>query len=202
MPGALGSDQSARVRQLETLVREYKSELESQSRDSRALEEKIAQGQGFVKSSLLDEARTQITTLENQITSFETTLLELQNANTTLDAEVNDLMRRVASGEYNPKQERVIELHNNPAAKIMAVRNQVLEDLRKENEALLRGGGGGGGGERSVPRESWERLSKEKDELERGHAKRLMRLKEVSSLFQLARRWVVVVEDWHRRLLW
>jgi len=201
MPGALGTDQSARVRQLETLVGEYKSELESQSRDSRALEDKIAQGQGFVKSSSLDEARTHITTLENQITSFETTLTELQNANTTLDAEVNDLMRRVASGEYNPKQERVIELHNNPAAKIMAVRNQVLEDLRKENEALLKGGGGGQG-EGSVPRESWERLSKEKEELERGHAKRLMRLKEVSSLFQLARRWVVVVEDWHRRFLW
>jgi regulator of replication initiation timing len=176
MPGGLGSsDQSARIRQLEHLVKEYKAELESHSRDSRDIEEKIAK--------VLDEAQSQIQSLQSQITSFESTLSELQNANTTLDAEVNDLMRRVASGEYNPKSERVIEFQNNPAAKIMAVRNQVLEDLRKENEALLRSGGGGGGGEGSVPRESWERLCKEKEELEKGHAKRLMRLKEVSVSF-------------------
>jgi len=183
MPGGLGSsDQSARIRQLERLVQEYKNELESHSRDSRDIEEKIAKGQGLVKQAVLDEAQSQITSLQSQITSFESTLSELQNANTTLDAEVNDLMRRVASGEYNPKSERVIEFQNNPAAKIMAVRNQVLEDLRKENEALLRSGAGGGSGEGSVPRESWERLCKEKEELERGHAKRLMRLKEVSSV--------------------
>jgi mitotic spindle assembly checkpoint protein MAD1 len=181
MPGGLGSsDQSARIRQLEHLVKEYKAELESHSRDSRDIEEKIAKGQGLVKQSVLDEAQSQIQSLQSQITSFESTLSELQNANTTLDAEVNDLMRRVASGEYNPKSERVIEFQNNPAAKIMAVRNQVLEDLRKENEALLRSGGVGGG-EGSVPKESWERLCKEKEELEKGHAKRLMRLKEVSS---------------------
>jgi mitotic spindle assembly checkpoint protein MAD1 len=194
MPGGLGSsDQSARIRQLEHLVKEYKAELESHSRDSRDIEEKIAKGQGLVKQSVLDEAQSQITSLQSQITSFESTLSELQNANTTLDAEVNDLMRRVASGEYNPKSERVIEFQNNPAAKIMAVRNQVLEDLRKENEALLRSGGGSGGGEGSVPRESWERLCKEKEELERGHAKRLMRLKEVSFSF--------VPLDWRYRLV-
>ena len=182
MPGGLrSSDQSARIRQLERLVQEYKNELESHSRDSRDIEEKIAKGQGLVKQAVLDEAQSRITSLQSQITSFESTLSELQNANTTLDAEVNDLMRRVASGEYNPKSERVIEFQNNPAAKIMAVRNQVLDDLRKENEALLRSGAGGGSGEGSVPRESWERLCKEKEELERGHAKRLMRLKEVSS---------------------
>jgi DNA repair exonuclease SbcCD ATPase subunit len=162
MPGGMGSgssDQSARIRQLEQLVQQYKSDLESTSRDSRDLEAQIA-------------------SLESQIKSFEQTLQELQSANTTLDAEVNDLMRRVASGEYNPKAERVIELQNNPAGRIMAVRNSVLEDLRKENEALLRNGSGGGDG--SVPRESWERLSKEKEDLEKAHAKRLMRLKEVS----------------------
>jgi len=180
MPGGLGSsDQSARIRQLEHLLKDYKTELESHSRDSRDLEEKIAKGQGLVKQSLLDEAETTISSLQSQITSFESTLSELQSANTTLDAEVNDLMRRVASGEYNPKTERVIEYGNNPAAKIMAVRNKVLEDLRNENEVLLRSGRGGGG-EGSVPRESWERLCKEKEELETAHAKRLLRLKEVS----------------------
>jgi mitotic spindle assembly checkpoint protein MAD1 len=183
MPGGLQlSDQSARIRQLEHLVKEYKSELESISRDSRDLETKIAKGQGLVSSTLLEEANSRISTHESTIKSLETTLAELQSANTTLDAEVNDLMRRVASGEYNPKTERIVELQNNPAAKIMAVRTQILEDLKKENEVLIQRlrSSGGDGGEGSIPRESWERLVKEKEELEKAHAKRLMRLKEVS----------------------
>jgi mitotic spindle assembly checkpoint protein MAD1 len=97
-------------------------------------------------------------------------------------------MRRVASGEYNPATERCIELKANPAAKEQAIRTKMLEDLRAENEALLerlrsvdrqpvpdKGMG-------LVPRESFERLSREKEEMERAHAKRLLRLKEVSSI--------------------
>jgi mitotic spindle assembly checkpoint protein MAD1 len=196
MPGGLGSpDQSARIRRLESLVSQYKSELDSQSRDSRDLEEKIAQGQGLVKSSLLTDSQNQIATLESQLQGLEQTLQEVQVANTTLDAEVNDLMRRVASGEYNPKRERVLELQSNPAGRMMAIRNQVLEDLKKENEVLIErlrasgasgagGAGGEPGGEGSglIPKESWDRLCKEKRDMEKAHEKRLMRLKEVSLL--------------------
>jgi hypothetical protein len=196
MPGGLGSsDQSARVRQLESLVNQYKSELDSQSRDSRDLEDKIAQGQGLVKSSLLTESQDRITTLETQIQGLEQTLQEVQVANTTLDAEVNDLMRRVASGEYNPKRERVLELQSNPAGKMMAIRNQVLEDLKRENEVLIErlrattsgasGAGGGGEGAGLIPKESWDRLCKEKRDMEKAHEKRLMRLKEVSLLSEI-----------------
>jgi mitotic spindle assembly checkpoint protein MAD1 len=196
MPGGLGSpDQSARIRRLESLVSQYKSELDSQSRDSRDLEEKIAQGQGLVKSSLLTDSQNQIATLESQLQGLEQTLQEVQVANTTLDAEVNDLMRRVASGEYNPKRERVLELQSNPAGRMIAIRNQVLEDLKKENEVLIErlrasgasgagGAGGEPGGEGSglIPKESWDRLCKEKRDMEKAHEKRLMRLKEVSLL--------------------
>jgi mitotic spindle assembly checkpoint protein MAD1 len=192
MPGGLGSsDQSARIRQLESLVTQYKSELDSQSRDSRDLEEKIARGQGLVKSSLLTESQNRIATLKAQIQGLEQTLQEVQVANTTLDAEVNDLMRRVASGEYNPKRERVLELQSNPAGKMMAIRNQVLEDLKRENEVLIErlratasgaSGAEGAGEEGSglIPKESWDRLCKEKKDMEKAHEKRLMRLKEVS----------------------
>lgn len=194
MPGGLGSsDQSGRIRQLESLVAQYKTELDSQSRDSRDLEEKIAQGQGLVKSTLLAESQNTITSLETQIQALEQTFQEVQMANTTLDAEVNDLMRRVASGEYNPTKERVLELQSNPASRIMAIRNQVLEDLKKENEVLIErlratpsggagaaGGEGGGEGSGLIPKESWDRLCKEKKDMEKAHEKRLMRLKEVS----------------------
>ena len=91
-------------------------------------------------------------------------------------------MRRVVSGEYNPERERCLELRLNPAAKIKAIRNEELEKLKKENEALLDKLSASGGGAGGVPVESFERLRAEKEDLERSHAKRLQRLKEVSCL--------------------
>lgn len=119
----------------------------------------------------------------SDVESLESTISQLTSANTTLDAEVNDLMRRVASGEYNPALERCIELKANPAAKVQAVRTKELDDLRRENEALLdRLKADTGGAEAGVPNASFERLRVEKEELERAHAKRLLRLKEVGLL--------------------
>lgn len=184
MPGGLGSsdqNQTARIRQLESLVSTYKTELENMSRDSRDLEERLAKGAGLVNASLLEEAESRINSLSNTVANLESSIAELNSANMRLEAEANDLMRRVASGEYNPQKERVIELAGNPAAKVMAIRQRVLDDLKAENEALLRRGGSVEG-EGAVPRESWERLVKEKEEMERAHAKRLQRLKEVSQV--------------------
>jgi mitotic spindle assembly checkpoint protein MAD1 len=67
------------------------------------------------------------------------------------------------------------------------VRTKQLEDLRTENGALLQRlksvdktpVSPGAENTGLVPRESFERLSREKEDLERAHAKRLLRLKEV-----------------------
>jgi mitotic spindle assembly checkpoint protein MAD1 len=201
MPGAVQSDQSARVKSLERLVSEYKERVESMSRDSSELEDRLIEGKGLVKQAKLDEAQARIDELtasrysadpvvflgadEAEIQEFETLISELTTANTTLDAEVNDLMRRVASGEYDPSRERCLELKDNPAAKIKAIRNEQLEALKQENEALVaqlenvKSGGGKEGDEGFVPVETYKRLRAEKEELEKAHAKRLMRLKEV-----------------------
>jgi hypothetical protein len=93
-------------------------------------------------------------------------------------------MRRVASGEYNPEKERCIELSVNPASKIKAIRSEELAKLKRENEALLDrlsdAGSASTGEKGGIPVESFERLRKEKEDLEKAHAKRLQRLKEVS----------------------
>jgi mitotic spindle assembly checkpoint protein MAD1 len=110
-------------------------------------------------------------------------------------------MRRVASGEYNPSRERLVELKNNPASREFAIRTKTLEDLKAENQALLdelvkvdtraaEGDAAGIEGQEQgvlglVPRMSYERLLKEKEDLERAHAKRLLRLKEVSQCLRL-----------------
>lgn len=63
MPGAIQGDQSGRVRQLEQLVDQYRSELDSVSRDSRDVEDRLTSGAGLVKQSALDEAIEKISRL-------------------------------------------------------------------------------------------------------------------------------------------
>ncbi|WWC86741.1 uncharacterized protein L201_001619 [Kwoniella dendrophila CBS 6074] len=203
MPGGMISDQSAKVAELESLVELYKSELDSISRDSRETEERIAQGMGLVKSSDLDEAKSKTERLQEDIQSLESTITELTSANTRLDGEVNDLMRRVASGEYNPNVERVLEFKDSPSNRIMAVRTQTLIDLQNENNELLEklkeldeiiSSNSPSSStsnvqpaeqkreaceQATVPRSSFDRLKKEKEDLEKNHEKRLMRLKEI-----------------------
>lgn len=96
-------------------------------------------------------------------------------------------MRRVASGEYNTERERCLELSSNPAAKVHAVRNAQLEDLRRENAALLdrlktldTAPSDGGAG--LVPRASYDRLERERNTAAAAHDKRLLRLKEIFGL--------------------
>jgi mitotic spindle assembly checkpoint protein MAD1 len=177
------------------LLDTYKTQVEEMDRDTKEREEKLVEGAGFVKQSVLDETNEHneklaagelddaliVLMLTADIANLEATIAELTSANATLDAEVNDLMRRVVSGEYNPERERCLELRLNPAAKIKAIRNEELEKLKKENEALLDQLSASGGGAGGVPIESFERLRSEKEDLERSHAKRLQRLKEVSS---------------------
>lgn len=116
-------------------------------------------------------------------------------------------MQRVASGEFNPAYERCLELRNNPARKIWGIRKQELEDLKAENGELLerlaeldgllaesQAGAGASTGdgaapvrEGMVPRSSYDRLKAEKEELEKAHAKRLQRLKEVGIIFLVSK---------------
>ena len=174
------ADQSAQVAQLQRLVKTYRAELDAMARDSRETEAALTAGAGLVKISELESAQERIAALEASISAFDSTISELTAANTTLDAEVNDLMRRVASGEYNPTAERCLELSDNPAARVHAVRRAELDGFKAENEALLRGKG------ESVPKESWERAVKEKEEVEAAYEKRLQRLREVSLRHLLA----------------
>jgi len=63
--GLTSVDSSSRVKQLEKLVETYKAELDSMSRDSRDLEDRLTEGKGLVKQSLLDESQAKIGQLES-----------------------------------------------------------------------------------------------------------------------------------------
>jgi mitotic spindle assembly checkpoint protein MAD1 len=117
--------------------------------------------------------------LTTEIETLNSTIEELNAANSTLDGEVTELMKRVASGEFNPARERCLELAANPAAKVKAVRAQQLEELKAENAALLERLAGAG---EAVPLMVYEKLVQERDDMKVNHEKRLQRLKEVSWL--------------------
>nr|ODN75661.1 mitotic spindle assembly checkpoint protein MAD1 [Cryptococcus depauperatus CBS 7841] len=191
-------DNSCKVAQLEELVGVYKAELEDMARDSRATEEKITHGKGLVQIADLEISQSRISQLEQEVAALEATVQDLTTANTHLDGEVNSLMQRVSSGEYNTAIERCLEHRNNPSSRVLAIRKQELQELKGENEELLerlaeldgllaqnsggdqmptRSQGEDSGG--VVPRSSFNRLKKEKEELEKAHAKRLLRLKEI-----------------------
>jgi mitotic spindle assembly checkpoint protein MAD1 len=52
------------VNYLEKQVKLYKAELEAVARDSRELEDRLTQGAGLVKQTMLDEAQTKADTLQ------------------------------------------------------------------------------------------------------------------------------------------
>lgn len=118
------------------------------------------------------------------------TTLESQTSHiATLERDLADAELRLGSGEYNAKIWRCVEFAENPAARDHAIRKETLEKLRGENGALVErikelegrvGAGVTSEGHGMVPRETYERLKDEFEEKERGHEKRLMRLKEVS----------------------
>lgn len=149
----------------------------------------------------VDEYRRMIDDFQNgdgQLSPANTaTQAALDAANATLEAQAAQLANlerdladaelRVGSGEYNTKIWRCVEFADSPAARDHAIRKETLEKLRGENGALverikeLEGRvGGGSAGHGMVPRETYDRLKDEFEEKERGHEKRLLRLKEVS----------------------
>ncbi|EAL18454.1 hypothetical protein CNBJ0960 [Cryptococcus deneoformans B-3501A] len=178
------------------------------SQDLDKAQEKISQlEEGKGSSFYLTCRSTNQKILETEIADLSSSVSYLTSSNTALNAEVANLMQRVVSGEFNPAYERCLELRNNPAQKIWGIRKQELEDLKAENGELLErlaeldgllaesqagagasasasasvgaGGGGAPAHERMVPRSSYDRLKTEKEELEKAHAKRLQRLKEI-----------------------
>lgn len=182
------------------------------SQDLDKAQEKISQlEEGKGSSFYLTCRSTNQKILETEIADLSSSVSYLTSSNTALNAEVANLMQRVVSGEFNPAYERCLELRNNPAQKIWGIRKQELEDLKAENGELLErlaeldgllaesqagagasasasasvgaGGGGAPAHERMVPRSSYDRLKTEKEELEKAHAKRLQRLKEVGIRF-------------------
>lgn len=132
-------------------------------------------------------------TFREKHTSLSSELALLKEEAAALQASHDLLERRVAIGEYDPRSFRCLQLELNPSTMDLAIRTATLEALRAENAALIdqlrreggtdaaAAGGVGGDGGGVVPRETYDRVMKERQEEKAQMEKRLMRLKEVRS---------------------
>ncbi|THH15458.1 hypothetical protein EW146_g5021 [Bondarzewia mesenterica] len=191
------------IRDLEGLVQEYKTrtqdlEHEIDELSKRQLPSPAKQGPRLreLKEALqkeeeaLEEAQK---ALEQSEAESEKQLEQIEELEQTLF----ELRGEIGAGRHVPPGVRILSLKDNPAQQWTDLRQEVMDRLKNENEALIRrlkeleesGAGqvtttklGEGHSNNLVPRESWEAVSKEKHELEeivKQKEKRLLRLQQV-----------------------
>lgn len=132
----------------------------------------------------LNELASETTQHLDKIEELEQTLFELRG--------------EIAGGRRIPPGVRILSIRENPEQQWFDLRQATMDRLKSENEALLKRlkelEDNGvrhleGSGEELVPRESWELVNKEKQDLEeliKKKEKRLLRLQQVlSRLFSL-----------------
>ncbi|KAI0317816.1 MAD-domain-containing protein [Amylostereum chailletii] len=188
------------IKNLETLLQEQKGRI-------RALENEVdelgrrptAPNAGSSLQQLRDElhkerqaAHEAKTALEECEAVNEKQLEAIDNLEQTLF----ELRGEIGAGRHVPPGVRILTMKENPAQQWADLRQEVMDRLKGENEALIRrlkeleDNGAGQGlrtenaqpGKDLVPRESWEVVMKEKAELEetvKQKEKRLLRLQQV-----------------------
>ncbi|KAF8129065.1 spindle assembly checkpoint component Mad1, partial [Boletus edulis] len=148
----------------------------------RELRQQMEYHKGAAKEATeaLEEARSTVKVQEDRAEELAQTLFELRG--------------KIGAGNHVPPGMRVLCLRDNPAQQWRDLRQSIMDRLKNENEALIRrlkevessgaveAQAGTSRGEELVPRESWEVLQKEKEELEevvKQKEKRLLRLQQV-----------------------
>ena len=109
-----------------------------------------------------------------------------------LEQTLFELSGEIAGGRHVPPKTRVLCLKENPDQQWVDLRQAAMDRLKSENEALLKRlkdledtGVRLGGAEDLVPRESWDQVVREKQDLEgevKQKEKRLLRLQQVRPL--------------------
>ncbi|KAL4244697.1 Spindle assembly checkpoint component MAD1 [Abortiporus biennis] len=191
-----------RVQQLETLLTEYKStvsKLEAEVSDLGGDPTTLGQKRRGRKDILaeLNEEKTKRQTAETALKESEESTIQHLETIDKLEQTLFELQGEIGGGRHVPPGVRILSLKENPASQWEDLSRKAMERVKEENEALLKrlkeleeggvrveGGSNGHAEGELVPRESWEVVNKEKEELEESlkqKDKRLLRLKQVFS---------------------
>lgn len=147
------------IHDLETLVEQYRTELQTIQAEFSKLEKqpttpiietprKRAREEDEASDERFGELRRKARTLQDDLS-------KLQNRNTLLEAELKASVAQVSSLRESTKT-RTLELRNNPTAQAEAIKMETLRVLRDENSALLSQLEGKPNGTKVVPISSLE----------------------------------------------
>ncbi|TBU44830.1 MAD-domain-containing protein [Dichomitus squalens] len=190
------NDTSMPIQELEALIKDYKetiSVLERELKDARAnpvIAEDVEAKQRLL--ALLEQERALKEEAEKALREAETESEKQLEQIEELEQTLFELRGEIGAGRHLPPGVRVLSLHDNPAQQWEDLSKAAMDRLKNENEALLKRlkdleengvrGSGQDANVELVPRESYEAVNKEKEELEeelRQKEKRLLRLKQI-----------------------
>ncbi|KIY68425.1 MAD-domain-containing protein [Cylindrobasidium torrendii FP15055 ss-10] len=141
----------------------------------------------------LDKEKQSSEALKTALEQAETQCAEQEKKIDALEQELFELSGEIAGGRHVPPGTRILQLADNPLQQWVDIREEVVQRLRKENDALIqrlaeveqRAGPASANASQDpgmVPRESWELISQEKQALQeevKKREKRLLRLQQV-----------------------
>ncbi|KAI0781689.1 spindle assembly checkpoint component Mad1 [Irpex lacteus] len=184
-----------RVEQLESLVSEYKATLDALQKEIEDLGgDPSVVGGGRSRQELLDEleaAKAAASKAEQALGEAEVETGKHLEKIEELEQTLFDLRGEIGGGRHVPPGVRILSLRDNPAQQWADLSQAAMDRLKTENEALLKrlkdleSNGvvsDAGSSEELVPRESWEAVNREKEELQetlKQKEKRLLRLQQV-----------------------
>ncbi|KAF8598124.1 hypothetical protein BDV93DRAFT_526935 [Ceratobasidium sp. AG-I] len=181
---------SARIEQLEKIIEQKDSEAGGVDVADMSMRSQIGDAtfstvrwEAVREREKREQAEEEIAELSAQIEAHEQTIEGLEQS-------LYELRGEVAAGTHSQPGTRVLQLADNPEARWFEMREEEVGRMREEivvlRKAVTEAGMGGsqvqGTGTDGVPRETYENLQREKEELEevvKQKEKRLMRLKSV-----------------------
>lgn len=137
-PDHINEEHAKRIHELEDMVEQYRTEVQSLQADLSKLEtqpqtlttpRKRAREEDSASDERLGELRRKARTLQDD-------LEKLQSRNQLLEAELKASVSQIASLK-DASRTRVLEFRNNPTAEQEAIKLSTLRTLRDENAALI-----------------------------------------------------------------
>lgn len=125
-----------RIQDLESLVDQYRAELQTLNSDLSKREESQPPTTPSLKRPREDEQDDRLGQLTRKNRSLQDNLSSLQTTHAQLTADLNATKTQLSSLQQS-SQTRILSLRSNPTSDLEAIKLSDLENLKKENAALL-----------------------------------------------------------------
>ena len=171
-----------RIHELEDMVQQYRSEMESLHADLSKLETQPAVQSPKKRAREEDqEAEERLGEMKRKARTLQADLDKLQTHNQFLEVELKASVSQITALKESSRT-RILELRKNPTAGVEAIKMSTLKTLREENAALLSQLEGNSPGTKVVPISTLENMRLQVGDLQSQIAqteKKTLRLKQI-----------------------